>query len=749
MPMKLTSMKLQHKAWALVLAIVGFASLGAMFGARHIVADSFSQLESERASREGERARRLLHQQLIGLSSTAKDYAQWVEAVRFVQGQAPAFMDENFDESNMGYLRISELMVFDKRGALKASITLNAGGELGTVPAERASRYFESVAPVVADASGQTTLQTYQADSGQLEMLAAAPIRDPDKPGDSPHGAILMVRHFDDVERLRFSEVLMVPVTLSFDAPNHHGTTDAHLVPAEDSRDELHAVVQDAEGRAVVELVLRLDRDLQRVGSALAWNGMVLAVAAGLLASVLLVVLLDHLILRRLQRLLGEVQGITERGPTAAGQVAVDGQDELSRLGEGVNELLARVRSDAQHQHDAHERQEALQIQLMQSQKTEALGRLTGGIAHDFNNSLAAITGWVRLAAEDVGPDHPSQEALQQALKAARYADGLMRQLLAFGRQSAPKLRRLRWSSLIEETRQMVASGLARDCELTVDCALDDDEVDADPTQLQQVLVNLLINAADAMKGNGRIELALNALVLPIDPDLPPPPGVSALEPGRYVVLSVRDHGPGIAAEHLDRVFEPFFTTKPKGRGTGLGLSVAQGIMARHQGAIGLVSGADGTCFYLYLPASRRDEVIAPVTSPGEPAQGRQLLFVDDDQSVRHAWSALLERKGWHVTRSRDGEEAWAQFSQTGKRWDVVLTDQSMPRLDGVGLALRIHATPSPPPVVLMSGHVDEVSPEHLKTLFTAVLHKPVDAGELDRVLQGVVQKSDVVTRPA
>lgn len=747
MPMILTSMKLQHKAWALVLAIVGFASLGAMFGARHIVADSFSQLEAERASREGERARRLLHQQLMGLSSTVKDYAQWVEAVRFVQGRAPAFMDENFDESNMGYLRISELMVFDQQGALKASITLNPEGVLGTVPAERASRYFASAAPVVADASAQTTLQTYRAEAGRLEMLAAAPIRDPDKPGDSPHGAILMVRHFDETELQRFSEVLMVPVSLSFATPDHHGTPQAHLVPSGDNRDELHAVVQDADGRTVVELVLRLDRDLQRVGSALAWNGMGLAVAGGLLASVLLVVLLDRLILRRLQRLLGEVQDITERGPTAAGEVAVEGQDELRRLGEGVNRLLARVRTDAQQQHAAHERHEALQIQLMQSQKTEALGRLTGGIAHDFNNSLAAITGWVRLAAEDVDADHPSQEALQQALKAARYADGLMRQLLAFGRQSAPKLRRLHWSSLIEETRQMVASGLARDCELTVNYALDDDEVDADPTQLQQVLVNLLINAADAMKGKGRIELALNALALPTDPDRPPP-GASALEPGRYLVLSVRDHGPGIAAEHLDRVFEPFFTTKPKGRGTGLGLSVAQGIMARHQGAIGLVSGADGACFYLYLPASRRDEAIAPASPPGGPGQGRQLLFVDDDQSVRHAWSALLERKGWHVTRSRDGEEAWAQFSQTGKPWDVVLTDQSMPRLDGVGLAQRIHATPSPPPVVLMSGHVDEVGPELLKALFTAVLHKPVDAAELDRVLQGVVQRSDVVTTP-
>ena len=738
-------MKLQHKAWALVLAIVGLAALSAMFGARHIVSDSFSQLEAQRAEREGERARRLLHQQLNGLSASARDYAYWVDAVRFAEGRAPDFMGDNFDATNLGYLRISEVLVFNKQGRLLSSVTVRPDGELGPVSAERASALSESVLPVLADASGETTLNTYRADSGRLELLAAAAIRDPARSGDAPHGAILMVRRFDDAELQRFSDVLMVPVRLSFDTLDH-AKTSSHLMPSGGDRDELHAVVQGADGRPVVELVLSLDRDLQGVGRLLTWQGMGLALGAGLLASVLLVWLLDRLVLSRLQRLLEEVGAITDQGPAAAGAVTVAGTDELGHLGEGVNRLLDRVRADAQTQAEAHERQEALQIQLMQSQKTEALGRLTGGIAHDFNNSLAAITGWVRLAAEDVDAEHPSQEALQQALKATRYADGLMRQLLAFGRQSAPKLRRLHWSGLIEETRQMVTSGLARDCEISVTYGVDDDEVDADPTQLQQVLVNLLINAADAMQGKGRIELTLSGLTLPAPEDQAQPPGAHALERGQYLVLSVRDHGPGVPAELLDRVFEPFFTTKAKGRGTGLGLSVAQGIMARHHGAVGLDNRSDGgACFYLYLPASRHDAAIAPITSPGGPGQGRQLLFVDDDQSVRHAWAALLERKGWQVTRSRDGEEAWAQFSQTGKHWDVVLTDQSMPRLDGVGLARRIRATESPPPVVLMSGHVDEVGPELLSALFAAVLHKPVDAGELERVLQGVLPTEEGV----
>jgi len=738
------TMKLQHKAWALVLVIVGLAASGAMLGSRHLVANSFAQLEAQRAEREGERARRLLQQQLSNLGSTTKDYASWVDAVAFVRGRKPQFMADNFEVGNMGYLRLSQAVVLNAQGRPLASVQVQ-GEDLVSVPAAGVERLRPLATAVLADTRGQTTVQTYMPRDGSLDLVVVAPIRDPAHAGRPPDGALLMVRHLDEAEIQRLSDALMVPVSLSFDLQDH-ASEDSHQVPVDDEHDELHAVVRDHLGRPVGELVLTLDRKLQHVGQALSLTSMGLAALGGLLAAALLVPLLDRLVLRRLQRLHTDLQVVTNGGLTQTSSVQVQGQDEISTLACGINQLLDRVRHDAEAQHEAHERQEALQMQLMQSQKTEALGRLTGGIAHDFNNSLAAITGWVRLAVEDLpDTDHPSHEALQQALKATRYADGLMRQLLAFGRQSPPKLRRLHWSSLIEETRQMVGSGLTKDCEVVVDYRMYDDEVDADPTQLQQVLVNLLINAADAMQGRGRIELALTTIELPVPTCQPLPPGVADLPAGRYLCLTVQDHGPGIAPEHQERVFEPFFTTKPKGRGTGLGLSVAHGIMARHQGAIGLHSepGA-GARFHLYLPVSRRDAAISPVTSPGGgTGQGRKILFADDDQLVRHAWSALLERQGWQVTRSRDGEEAWTQFSQTGKHFDVVLTDQSMPRLDGVGLARRIRATSAPPPIVLISGHVDEVGADVLKELFNAVLHKPMDAADLDRVRKDLVSTGE------
>lgn len=735
-------MKLQHKAWAVVLVVVGLAAFGAMLGARHIVSNAFATLEHDRAHLEGERARRVLDQQLQSLENNARDYAWWGEATAYAEGRNPGFFHSNFGPENMGYLRVSQVMVFDGGARLLDSAVRDPNGQVTSLPAAQTAAARALAVAMLSRPEATASIRTYQVANDRLDLVAAVAIHDPARPEAGPKGALVLVRHLDAPEIERLGEVLMTRVGLAFGLADGVDN-DSHVLAGADGRPVLHSILRDYRRQPVAELTLALDDTMAQRGRALTGQGMLLAVLAGLLAAGLLVWLLNRLVLRRLLQLHADLQRVTAEGITPTSRVGgVSGGDEITTLASGINNLLDRVRNDVEEQREAHERQEVLQNQLMQSQKTEALGRLTGGIAHDFNNSLAAITGWVRLAAEDLDTEHPSHEALQQALKASRYADGLMRQLLAFGRQSAPKLRRLHWAGLIEETRQMVASGLTKDCELVIHYRLDDDEVDADPTQLQQVMVNLLINAADAMGGKGRIDLSLDALELPTAAGELPPPGTAELPPGSYLVLAVSDHGPGIDAALKDRVYEPFFTTKGKGRGTGLGLSVAQGIVARHGGAIGLSSvPGEGATFFIYLPASRREAQVPPVTLPGGGVgQGRSILFVDDDQLVRHAWCALLERQGWIVTRSRDGEEAWLQFSQSGKHFDLVLTDQSMPRLDGVGLAQRIRATASPPPIVLMSGHVNEVPADLLDSLFAAVLHKPVEAAELDRLLQEVLQ---------
>ncbi|MCV0437615.1 MAG: response regulator [Hydrogenophaga sp.] len=737
-------MKLQHKAWALILTALALSACTAMLGARYIVGDSFAQLETAAALREGERARRVFNQQVQALSATAQDYAFWNDAVEFVTGHQPDFMSSNFEAENMGYLRISEILVFDGGGRALATLEKTRDGSLASLNAERTASFQALAAQVLAAGGPKRALQTLRAEDGELRIVIAAAIHRQDLSDQKTYGVMVMTRRFDDTEIALLAEVLMTPARLSFDVAAHPGPP-IH-VHRDEEEDVLHVVLEDHTGQPVADLVLGLDRRLQARGRALSGLSMVVVAVTSLMASLLLVWLLDRFLLKRLQRLYGDIEVITRDGPTAAPPVRVQGRDEISALATGINHLLARVRSDAQQQQQAHERQEATRAQMMQGQKAEALGRLAGGIAHDINNSLAAVSGWVRLTMEDLEKGHPGHESLEQALKATRYADGLIRQLLAFGRKTQPKLQPLHLKILLEDTRRLVSAGLTRECEIVCVGRVEADVVEADPTQLQQVVVNLLINAADAMNGKGRIEVTLDEITVPFaDADAHARwPGACALAPGRYLVVGVRDFGPGVPAEIVDQVFEPFFTTKGAGRGTGLGLSVAQGITVRHGGHIGLRSvPGEGAHFHIYLPACGGEAAAAlPATTTRTGSAGRELLFVDDDQLVRQSWSALLERRGWQVTRARDGEEAWSYLVQSPRRWDVVLTDYAMPRLNGAGLAERIRAMDQPPPVVLLSGNLDEAGSHLPRELFAAVLRKPIEAAELDAVLMGVVRRT-------
>jgi two-component system, cell cycle sensor histidine kinase and response regulator CckA len=730
-------MKLQHKAWALVVVTVGLLTLAAVGLAGRSISHSFAELEADHAALEGERARRLLDQQMQGLSATLKDYAYWSDTVEFIQGDKPDYLDENFTTDNMSSLRITRVLVLDLQGRPLGGVELSREGELHALDAIESRRLQALAAPVLADHSGESIARTYRVENGDLYLVSAAAARINSTAGKPATGAVVMSRRFDSAELARFGDILMQPVRLSFDADlNSEG--DLHLVVVNDHQIESHARIRDENGAGIVELVLTMDRDLRAQGQSLAWAAGGAVAVAGLILGAALLLLLDRLLLRRLQRLHGDLLLVSHNGVQPGAQVRVDGRDELTALGDGVNQLLQRVQQDVEEQQAANARQESLQQQLWQSQKVEALGRFTGGIAHDFNNSLAAITGWMRLADEDLDPAHPSHESLQQALKATRYADGLMRQLLAFSRQAAPRLERLSLSQLIEDTRGLVASGLTKGTALEIDPCGEACWVQADRTQMQQVLVNLLMNASDAMEGKGATKITLQVIRLP--QALPPESmaELSALPPGDYVRLTVRDQGPGIAPDHLERIFDPFFTTKSVGRGTGLGLSVAHGILARHGGAIVVRSTlGDGASFNVILPLCDRDQATVPKQTQSDPSSARRLLFVDDDQLVRHAWGTLLDRKGWEVTRARDGEEGWELFERSEQPWDLVLTDLSMPRLDGQGLARRIRATESPPPIVLMSGNVSvEDAGLLVQGDFAAVLHKPVDAVELERVLQ-------------
>jgi two-component system cell cycle sensor histidine kinase/response regulator CckA len=738
-------MKLQYKAWLLIVTAVILMTLLAVGVTSVTLSRSFADLEQEEATQEGDRAKRLLEQQLQDLISTAKDYGYWDDAVKFVQGEDDAFLVDNITEENLTTLRMAEVLVLDQQAQVKAAARLTHGQGLVMEASELHKMLVAQGKEVLSDAGGMKTVGTYVRQGNELFMVGVVAIRSPTHPETGPVGALAMVRRFDHAELLRFSSILMTSVSLHLLDEHHHADVGP-MIPISSSRAEIHAVIEDSTGRPVAELVQIMDRTIAQEASSIVLTTGAEVLMAGLMIGGLLVVLMDRWVLRRLSRMHHQLGQITERGAEGDAQIRMGGQDELTAVAQGINDLLRRVRHDAAVQREAHARQEELQLQLMQSQKMEALGRFTGGIAHDINNSLAGISGWIRVAIEDLPAEHPGVEALDRALKGTSYAGGLMRQLLAFSRQTEPRLERLSMSDMVERARSLTAAGMLKRTEVIVTSDVDvpRDQVMADPTQLQQVLMNLLINASDAMAGEGRIHISTERIMwLGIDA-AHSMPGVAGLPVGEYLHVVVRDEGPGIAPEHLDRIFEPFFTTKDMGRGTGLGLSVAHGIMGRHRGSIGVSSQLGvGSAFHLFIPvaeAMAADEQAMTEVTSSNPTR-RRILLVDDDDSLRHAWGRLLERKGWDVVRARDGEEGWLHFQHATTPWDVVMSDLAMPNADGRELASRILATPNPPPIIIISGHADGPERDSLLLMgMSMVLSKPVDAEELLEALQRIVR---------
>jgi len=406
---------------------------------------------------------------------------------------------------------------------------------------------------------------------------------------------------------------------------------------------------------------------------------------------------------------------------------------------QGAPHLLGIAR-DITERKQAETERSALEMQLRQAQKMEAIGHLTGGIAHDFNNILTTILGYASLAREQ--PAARAQERLanhlQQIQAAGERARDLIRQMLTFsrGERGAPRLICL--TDLVEETVSLFTSSFPSS--VTLEMVFDKDlpPVLADPIQIEQVLMNLCINARDAIAGCGTIRIrigtrrdARRTCSACRQPAM-----------GEYVALSVLDDGPGIPPNIMERIFEPFFTTKQVGQGTGMGLSTAHGIVHDHGGHI-LVENLDGggAGIHVLLPvASGSAEAPAKRTAPVESSRegpAARVLLVEDQASVRGFMEELLEGRGFSVLARETGEEALRDLKAAADPVDLVITDQTMPGISGLELAARLREQGRDLPVLLYTGNTETIDQSEAKRLgVAAVLRKPVDITELIKAIE-------------
>jgi PAS domain S-box-containing protein len=423
---------------------------------------------------------------------------------------------------------------------------------------------------------------------------------------------------------------------------------------------------------------------------------------------------------------------------------------ERKRMEEALREardgLELRVRERTAQLSTAYEvlraemqERQLVEQQLRESQKMEAIGTLAGGIAHDFNNILAAIIGFTEMVIDDVSDNRHTQQKMEQVLKAGLRGRELVKQILTFSRKSKAEYRVVALGPLIRETFRLLRASLPTSISMSLNLEADADAVYSDPSQIQQVLMNLCTNAAYAMRETGgKLEISLGGIsVGPGDP-LPEPD----TPPGKYTVISVRDTGAGMSESVKERIFEPFFTTKPREQASGLGLSVVYGIVKSHKGSIMVLSEpGKGSVFRVFLPKADSADSGQKESSGRVPQGNQRILFIDDEEILAEMGRSMLERLGYKVVVQTDSAQALRDFAEHPGEFDLVITDQTMPKMTGVSLSERLLQIRPDIPIILCTGYSDLVSEETARVKgIRELVMKPVARKEMAEVIHRVLE---------
>ena len=380
-----------------------------------------------------------------------------------------------------------------------------------------------------------------------------------------------------------------------------------------------------------------------------------------------------------------------------------------------------------------------LEARVRQVQKMEAIGTLAGGIAHDFNNILTGILMNVDLAREDLAPEHPARESLEEIAQAGRRAADLVGQILTFSRQREQARGPLHVEAVVAEALKLLRASLPSSIEIRSRLARDRAMILADASQIHQIVMNLGTNAGHAMALSGSLlDVALETVVVDAAEAL----RRSDLREGRYVRLTITDTGHGMDRATIDRIFEPFFTTKAPGEGTGLGLSVVHGVVRSHDGVIAVTSEPGrGTTFQIHFPVYEVRTPAFGISAVPRPMGGHErVLLVDDEQAVARSSARILERFGYRVTSFTDPALALEAFRERPDGFELVISDLTMPGLSGLDLAREMLALRPGLSVILMSGYVDEDAVARAHALgVREVLLKPVMPNQLAETVRAVV----------
>ncbi|MFP4031470.1 MAG: ATP-binding protein [Desulfococcaceae bacterium] len=398
--------------------------------------------------------------------------------------------------------------------------------------------------------------------------------------------------------------------------------------------------------------------------------------------------------------------------------------------------LHTRVRHELAERKRAEGESRDMERQLRRAQKMEAMGTLAGGIAHDFNNILGAILGYTELALHEIPADSPAGGKMSQVMRAGHRARDLVRQILLFSRENVEDRELIRIGPVVKEAVKLLRASLPATIavEQRVDRGLG--PVRGNPTEIHQIVMNLCTNAGHAMEETGGV-LHISLTEANLGPEGAPPP-----PPGRHLRLSVRDTGPGMEPETLERIFDPYFTTKNPTKGTGLGLSIVHRIVETMGGTIQARSAPGaGAEFTVFFPEAEAEGPSAPPVVPLSPGGGHRILFVDDEPALAELGREMLERMGYRAEACHGGEETLRRFSEAPNRYDLVLTDMTMPGMTGDRLTRELRRIRPNLPVVICTGFSERINETRARDAGAfALLMKPVTMEDLSRTLHNALE---------
>lgn len=430
-------------------------------------------------------------------------------------------------------------------------------------------------------------------------------------------------------------------------------------------------------------------------------------------------------------------------------------EEEVTYADDGHHEILETIKTpmygkngqligvlgiarDITERKQAEEKRIKLEEELRQSHKMEAIGTISGGIAHDFNNILGIIIGNTELALDSTEGWHPNRLNLEEIKKASLRASDVVRQLLNFSRKTEQRKKTVDVNSLVKESMPLLRSSIPKSIDIQMNLTEKPSRISADPTQIHQVLINLCTNASHAMENDGGIlkinvsETKLATITVT---------QFQKIEPGNYAKITVSDTGHGIDPLIKDKIFDPYFTTKGIGKGTGMGLSVALGIIKNHNGAISVYSEKDkGSCFKVLFPIVDDEVLDDNIDIEKIPTGNEKILFIDDEEALVQIGATLLERLGYEVETETDPENALKFIQSEPDRFDLIITDMTMPRLNGDDLIRNILKINSNVPIILYTGFSNTI--DHKKAIEIGArgyIEKPLDKKRLATVVRNIL----------